>query len=245
MSKLLQKLGVDVDDKVVNQAMATYDLDGEGSLEMNEFLQFLRSQHDEAISRLKEMAEAPIMCLANNPTEKYIPPRRGVLRMSVNDSFESSGTQRVMSSFDLNNILKLIKSSQLDISEAFIMATKNIKVRRSEASRIYTLLYAENRDKAKSLGILLPLMLDAKEARGIVEEIIADNEAEMSKLKKLVGSAIKPILGFYDGFYDLDMGRETDRICVIQLLNRSQDVMEKRKKLYESTFGYGEAIILF
>lgn len=86
--KLLHKLGVDVDDKVVSIAMATYDLDGEGALEMNEFLQFLRSQHDEAISRLREMAECPIMCLANKPTERYIPPRRGILHLTVKDSFQ-------------------------------------------------------------------------------------------------------------------------------------------------------------
>jgi hypothetical protein len=149
LGKLLQKLGVDVDNKVVNAAMATYDLDGEGALELNEFLQFLRSQHDEAISRLKEMAECPIMCLAGKPTERYIPPRRGVLHCVVTHSFQTSGTQRVMSSFDFQNILKLIKSSKLDITDGFTMAIKNIKLRQSEASSIFQLLYAESRDKSK------------------------------------------------------------------------------------------------
>lgn len=128
-------------------------------------------------------------------------------------------------------------------------------------------------------------MLNAKEARSVVDEIIGDDDLEMNKvsvpmgvdvriasyhcvwfqLKSMIGSAIKPILGYYDGYYDLDMARETDRVCMMQLLERSQgqssasdqlfwgqfiyiyicvyvyhsDVMEKRKKQYEATFGYG------
>lgn len=237
--KLLSKLGVEVDEKVVNNAMITYDLDGQGSLEMAEFLQFLRAQHDEAISRLREMAECPIMCLASNPTVRYIPPRRGVLHLTVTDSFQTSSTQRVLSSFDYNNILKLIKNSGLDVAESFVMALKNMKLRQAEATKVFAHMYAENRDKSKCLGVLLPLMLDSKEARGVVDELIGDDDVEMNKLTSLIGSAIKPILGFYDGFYDLDLARETDRVCVLQLLNRSQDVLEKRKKMYEDVFGNG------
>lgn len=33
---------MDVDEQVVNNAMATYDIDGAGSLELTEFLTFLR-----------------------------------------------------------------------------------------------------------------------------------------------------------------------------------------------------------
>ena len=165
--------------------MATYDLDGEGALELNEFLQFLRSQHDEAINRLKEMAECPIMCLASKPGERYIPPRRGTLHFKVTDSFQTSDTQRVMSSFDYKNILTLIQSSQLDITEGFIMATKSSKLRLQEASSIYQLLYGECRDKSKVLAMLLPIMLNPKEARSLVEGVVGEDEIEMNKVASL------------------------------------------------------------
>lgn len=87
-----------------------------------------------------------------------------------------------MSSFDLKNVIKLIKSSNLDITEGFMMAIKSMKLRHTEASKIYDMLHAELRDKSNVLAMLLPMMLNSKEARGIIEEVIGDDDMEMNKV---------------------------------------------------------------
>lgn len=101
-------------------------------------------------------------------------------------------------------------------------------------------------------------MLNAKEARSVVDEIIGDDDLEMNKvsvpmgvdvriasyhcvwfqLKSMIGSAIKPILGYYDGYYDLDMARETDRVCMMQLLERSQGQSSASDQLFWGQFIY-------
>jgi hypothetical protein len=59
----------------------------------------------------------------------------------------------------------------------------------------------------------------------------------MQKLKTYVGSALRPIMGYYDGYYELDMSLELDRVCLLHLLEHSQRVADARKSRYESVFG--------
>ena len=46
-----------VDDDKIDDFINTYDLDGEGLIEMPEFLSFVKSQHAEAANRIRDMTE--------------------------------------------------------------------------------------------------------------------------------------------------------------------------------------------
>lgn len=44
----------------------------------------------------------------------------------------------------------------------------------------------------------------------------------MARVKKLVGYALKPILGMPDGYYLLDLSKEKDRVCLALLLEQNE-----------------------
>ena len=192
LSQLLNELGVDVDEKVLGAAMAQFDIDGAGTLELPEFLSFLRMQHDEAVSRIREMVETHVMCLANNPTERYIPPRRGFLHIGVIDLFHvDKGSEKVLTAFDYANINKLVNASSMDVITGIMYAIKNVKLRHKEAYEVYEKLFVEIRDRSKTLELLLPLMLDPLQARALVKDALKDNQIEMSKLKSYLGCSLR------------------------------------------------------
>lgn len=59
---LMETLGMDVADGTkVHDVMAEYDVDGGGIIEMHEFLLFLRNESKDAMKRLRELTEHPIL----------------------------------------------------------------------------------------------------------------------------------------------------------------------------------------
>jgi hypothetical protein len=63
LSALLSSLGIEMDPKRLDDVMNTYDLDGSGKIELNEFLFFLQSKREESASRLQDILSAPIYTL--------------------------------------------------------------------------------------------------------------------------------------------------------------------------------------
>lgn len=75
LQRLMTNIGLELDRGTLTRAMQLFDVDGAGTLEHDEFLQFLRAQRKEARTRILEITHHPIMAAAKTPAVKYIPPK--------------------------------------------------------------------------------------------------------------------------------------------------------------------------
>lgn len=101
---LMKKLGMEIRNEKVNEIFNLYDVDQGGSIDFSEFLTLLKAQNIEATARIHELTEAPVMALKSNPTEEYLPPRTGLLKVSVIDGFAKKDVYRILSTVDRENI---------------------------------------------------------------------------------------------------------------------------------------------
>jgi hypothetical protein len=109
LKNLMARMGIDVSEKRLTELMGQYDVDQGGKIELHEFLMLLKSQHKEAMSRIKELVEAPIMTLRSDPTKQYLPTTRGTLRITVADGFAKKDQYRIMSACDREYISEVTK----------------------------------------------------------------------------------------------------------------------------------------
>ncbi len=85
----------------LTEVMDKFDVDQGGKIEIHEFLMLLKSQHKEAIERIKELVETPVMALKIDKSKtRYLPPETGSLRIRVTDGFARKDMYRIMSSCD-------------------------------------------------------------------------------------------------------------------------------------------------
>jgi hypothetical protein len=84
---LLPELGIYISETQIDDVMARYDVDGTGTIELPEFLGFVKSLHEDAAVRMKDMSETIQMALADRLKIRYVPPRTGTMRMELIDGF--------------------------------------------------------------------------------------------------------------------------------------------------------------
>jgi hypothetical protein len=102
-------MGIEVSEKRLTELMGQYDVDQGGKIELHEFLMLLKSQHKEAQARIKELVEAPIMVLRSDQSKQYLPPTKGMLRITVADGFAKKDKYRIMSACDREYISEVTK----------------------------------------------------------------------------------------------------------------------------------------
>lgn len=109
LKNLMGRMGIEVTEKRLTELMNQYDVDQGGKIELHEFLMLLKSQHKEAQERIKELVEAPIMVLRSDQSKQYLPPTKGVLRITVADGFAKKKQYRIMSACDREYINEVTK----------------------------------------------------------------------------------------------------------------------------------------
>lgn len=90
-------------------------------------------------------------------------------------------------------------------------AFQNAKIRLSEAFDLYNTMIKRMSDKTKVLTKLLPQIAFSYEARLLVSRVTHEDRNDMSKLKASMGPALRPIFGLPNGYYALDLSKDTDR----------------------------------
>ena len=90
-----------------------YDIQctGVGAIGMEEFALFLRSQAKEARQRLKEMGERPVLCLEGGRS-RYLPPKCGVLALSLVDGYAKKKIKQTVSRGDQENALAMVSETK-------------------------------------------------------------------------------------------------------------------------------------
>lgn len=240
-AKLIEAVGMDPSKSA--EIMAEYDVDGGGVIEIAEFLLFLKTQRKESRQRLQELTEYPILYSAlhfpegESKRSRYVPPRKGQLKLSIIDGFTQKPTYRVISPEDRTNILKVAEESG-DLLTMTSFGVKNYKIRLYEALSLASSLMKDS-DKVQVLGTVLPQMSHSTEAKILVNRIIDANVTDFTRLKRLIGQFYRVIMGTPDGYYSLDLSSEMDRCCVNRLLEISM-TMKHFRSAKRNVLGYGK-----
>mmetsp|Transcript_26381 Transcript_26381/g.39138 ORF Transcript_26381/g.39138 Transcript_26381/m.39138 type:complete len:1369 (+) Transcript_26381:243-4349(+) len=231
LQKLLNSLGVYIDNETVMQALIGYDVDGSCVMTLPEFLDFLQCQRVEAIARRKELTSQHMMAPADFPHVPYVPPREGVVKIDIVDGYMRHGMPNVISALDLAHIMAVVGPNSDNVTSLLSYSLRNSRVRMKEAWQMYLCIWRELNDKARALERLLPYIYDGKDARALITralpDIANDDKLELARIKKFMGNAYSPLLGLCDGYYVLDLSNEKDRLAMSLLLSQC----EYRKKV--------------
>ena len=112
LGKLISSMGIDFTDFKLRQTMATFDFDGSGSMEVDEFIAFLESSRTEWENHVSDLTMLPII-IVNEATEssinntyyvddsnRFIPPNTGALLMDITNERIFKDVFRTLASCD-------------------------------------------------------------------------------------------------------------------------------------------------
>lgn len=139
LKNLMALMGIEVSEKRLTELMNQYDVDQGGKLELHEFLMLLKSQHKEAMARIKELVEAPIMVLRSDQSKQYLPPAKGTLHITVVDGFAKKEQYRIMSAVDREYISEVTKD--MSGTSAVAMISSSLQGTKLRLGRIRRVLH--------------------------------------------------------------------------------------------------------
>eukprot|EP00602_Paraphysomonas_sp_CaronLab_P004794 CAMPEP_0185021358 /NCGR_PEP_ID=MMETSP1103-20130426/4051_1 /TAXON_ID=36769 /ORGANISM="Paraphysomonas bandaiensis, Strain Caron Lab Isolate" /LENGTH=1351 /DNA_ID=CAMNT_0027552843 /DNA_START=296 /DNA_END=4348 /DNA_ORIENTATION=+ len=236
--QLMKSIGLDIDETEIEDMMAMFDINGDGTIELPEFINFIKYQYKSAIARIRDMTESPAMVLSSDlsRTHRYVPPRTGILHIEVVDGFVLKEHFQVITSTIRRNSTNVARNMG-DVASLLSFVVQNSKLRLGDAFSFYETMYADMGDKARVLAKILPQMASATEARMLVSKVTNDDNIEATRIKQVMGQSLRPIFGLVNGYYCLDLSKENDRTCLSKLLEISKTENQKRKSA--SKLGYG------
>jgi len=225
--KLIQNIGISFDRPTLVKAIEVFDIDGAGTLEYEEFMQFLRAQRQEARGRIKELTVNPIMASTKLTSMKYIPPKVGTMHIEVEDSFSSTGTNAVMSTNAHTNMMEMVQGGTESHARILTFSIQHAKMHLREAEQIFQRMTSEVKDPAHIVKKLLPRMASVRDAKQLLLTSLTDVHS-LNRLRKLMGSCLNPMIGLYNGYYELDLSKPEDKVCMTKLLEQSEKLQEER-----------------
>jgi hypothetical protein len=78
---------------------------------------------------------------------------------------------------------------------------------------------------------LLLQLQDSSESLKFLNRTLKENKEDWIALKSELGSAMKPLLGYPNGYYELDLSKENEKFCLLRLCEISETQKEKRSAL--------------
>ncbi|RLN49669.1 hypothetical protein BBJ29_001220 [Phytophthora kernoviae] len=236
------------DEKEIADAIATYDISGDGEMEEYEFVEFMK---DRLLDRIKckllgqneddENAEdnerVPLVSLLDSSTQKpWIIPEDGQLDIdflydreafATNDeAFRQGKISHVGLELLIRNITELV-TSKAEQDDLFHVAMYDSEIRLT-ATQAYLLLdtcqyLKPESKKIEMIALMLPQMLTAKEAQTLVARTLT--LMQRCRLKARMGSAYSVVLGNPTAHYSFDLAKHKDRIA----LNKLAEVAQSEK----------------
>jgi hypothetical protein len=234
---VLDKCEVMLEDSKLDDVITQYDVDGSGTLELNEFLAFVYSIHDDAVTKIQSMCETINMAVSSMPRDRYLPPKQGVLRVELSDGYVKKELHQVISDADRVNITSAAVATG-DLSNLLPFGFDGMKIRADEALQLYETMLRETGDKIAVLIKLLPQTANPKEAKNLIKKVTKNDIQEIQAIKEALGQAVKPILGMPCGYYYLDLAEPVNRICLAQLFEHSHTLGRRRQLCCKTMDGW-------
>ena len=194
MMNLLRDIGVTVQRPAVERAIKVFDIDGAGTIEIDEFCFYLQAQAQDARDRISDLTETKILARSQHPSVKYVPPAKGTLHLTMSLDYAGSSKECAMTSFAIDDCLSMVQDGYHSIRNKLLgYSIENVKLRKVEAVRLFVAMKEECADSITVLGRILPRMIGSEEATEVLM-LCLSSPLELSRLRVMMGYSLNPIL---------------------------------------------------
>ena len=237
LAAVLRKLGFPNSESLVMDIIELYDVNASGVIEYPEFEAFIRHEYSQAIEKIHELSMIP-MYIVSTPVEthsssatlpmasyndRYRPPKEGILKLSVIDSLLKP-IHRILTPLTMQRLMQYTHWNVQrhdfmdgDISH-LLTALQSRKLRLHEAVQLVSLLHKYLGNLSIAISLILPLMHTSLDARKLLNKATKGDRYIIQKITSHLGKLTLPYLGIVDGYYALDLSKQSDRECLKQLL---------------------------
>jgi hypothetical protein len=187
----------------------------------------LQIRHN-AIARIDAIKTKKRFCMAGSNT-RLVPWKEGKLVMSVAFQF---GCPPDHSAFSTTQVMQVLSAASLS-SNAQLMIKNSLegaKLHLPEAQYMLDGLNQISDNVVGALAYILPGMMTVIEAQQLLKIGIKTEFKLLRELKRVLGATFNPMLGYFTGYYRLDLLKENDRRCFFMLLQRSASLYQLREK---------------
>lgn len=130
----------------------------------------------------------------------------------------------------MQNLLAMAKNTSAGAQLLQYAAQANL-LRMDEAQELYNNIVTDNGDPAGTLAILLPHMAVSTDAQNLATVCAPEDDTVRKRIKNQLGPAYRAIMGIPNGYYALDLSKESDRSCMTKLLELSTTCAARRMQL--------------
>ena len=238
LAELLKYFGIQNTADTVSQLLSLYDLDGSGVIEEAEFVGFLEEVQRSAEKSKQWEEEHRTVALAGT-TVAYMPPDHGKIDIEVVLDKPMNDFMRSVSHGSVDKVLKASKNAS-DSSTIIDYALSNMTLTVEDALSFYRIMLKEAGDKMKVLLRLLPRMASPLDARQLMASTTYNEVKDKLLLQEALEPLYRPLVGLYNGYYQLDLNEELDVQCFerLKMVNEETSAARRRKGLGDiSQFG--------
>ena len=100
-------------------------------------------------------------------------------------------------------------------------ALSHAKVRFEEGWDLFKSLFRESRNIVTALARVLPQVATPLDVSKIISLACQGSRRSLLQVKAAFGAALKPLLGNYNGYYQLDLSKDLHRACLGRLFEHS------------------------
>ncbi|KAG2780705.1 hypothetical protein PC129_g12647 [Phytophthora cactorum] len=217
----MRKLGLQFHDEDVPRYVALYDLDGTGTIELEEFVELMESfnlnELDGGFHR--ECVDVESNLIFEIPTE-------GRLQIDFVDLHVSSGNDSAQSDASVERLIENISMSK-NKTQMLFMAKTGLIFKAHEAQLLLEAV-RDVCDPSQAVIALLPHMVDPRNAYTLIEHNLSS--ADRLRVQHITGQALQPILGLASGHYRIDLSNDLDRVTLRKLIENSNRTAFLRRK---------------
>lgn len=215
----LKKLNLPFRDEDIPRYVALYDVDGTGTIELEEFVELISSFN-------LETDHFPRQCVDIDTNRPFEIPMEGRLLIDFADFHVSGEQDNAHSHVGVERLIENIKASK-NKGQILGMAKSGLYFRVNEAQLLLESV-SDSLEISQAVMLLLPNMVDPKNAYSLIDQNLDMNQR--LRVQHMMGQALQPLLGYASGHYKLDLSVDMDRATVKKLVENSNRTAFLRKK---------------
>lgn len=216
----MKRLGLVFHDEDVPRYVAQYDLDGTGTIELEEFVELMASFHLERSSHFDRQ------CVDLETAQPFEIPNEGRLQLEFIDFHVATDHDNAHSTAGVERLVENISASK-NKAQMLGMAKSGLYFKSHEAQLLLESV-ADVYDVTQAVMVLLPNMVDVKHAFALMDQNL--DASQRLRVQHLMGSALQPILSLSTGHYRVDLSIDMDRLALKKLVENSSRTAFIRKK---------------
>ncbi|KAF0686324.1 Aste57867_21863 [Aphanomyces stellatus] len=219
-------MGIEPEQGEAARLISRFDIDGTGTIELNEFMELMASFNVVPKER-KELID-----VATNRVFEV--PLSGQMKVEFIDLHIPSEQQEAHTRESVGHLIKNLKDNHSHI-QMLGMAKNGMYFKEREAQMIIDSVL-DGTDMVEAMASILPHMIDAANACQLIECNITSHSQRL-RLQHLLRFSFGPIVGLCTGHYRLEMAEPLDRIAAKKLMEISNKTMlwKKKKEIFDTS----------